>query len=286
MTENKQLYLWDFTLTNQHDLDVNTLKANLCGSCKKWAFQLETGETGFIHWQGRLSLLKKKRLNELRNFFKDNYPAWDGVHWSPTANNNTTNFNYVMKDDTRTDGPWTDKDEIKFDTLQLKIFKKYEMYKWQTSLHGMATSYNDRCIDLIYDINGNSGKSIFAEYLEYEGIAEEIPPFRLMDDIFQWVCSRPTKKCYIVDLPRGMKKDKLADFYAGIEVIKNGVAYDKRYSAKKKRFDRPRIFVFTNTLPAFNLMSIDRWVVWKIKNNELIEIEINAQDGLSLASKV
>ena len=27
-------------------------------------------------------------------------------------------------------------------------------------------------------------------------------------------------------MPRGMKKDKLEDFYSGIEVIKNGVAHD------------------------------------------------------------
>jgi hypothetical protein len=86
----------------------------------------------------------------------------------------------------------------------------------------------------------------------------------MMDDIFQWVCSRPKKRSYIVDMPRGMKKDRLGDFYSGIEVIKNGVAYDKRYTAKKIRFDRPRIFVFTNTLPNLELMSKDRWEIWKI----------------------
>jgi hypothetical protein len=107
--------------------------------------------------------------------------------------------------------------------------------------------------------------------MEYEGLAEEIPPFRLMDDIFQWVATRPIKSAYIVDMPRGMKKDKLGDFYSGIEVIKNGVAYDKRYTAKKIRFNRPRIFVFTNTLPELNLMSKDRWVIWTIINNDLIK---------------
>ena len=39
------------------------------------------------------------------------------------------------------------------------------------------------------------------------------------------------RKAYAIDLPRGMNKKGLADFYSGIEVIKNGVAYDKRYSA-------------------------------------------------------
>ncbi len=102
--------------------------------------------------------------------------------------------------------------------------------------------------------------------MEYKGIAEEVPPYRLMDDIFQWVCTRPIKPIYIFDMPRGMKKDKLADFYSGIEIIKNGVAFDKRHSAKKIRFNRPRIIVFTNELPVLELMSTDRWKIWKINN--------------------
>ena len=78
-------------------------------------------------------------------------------------------------------------------------------------------------------------------------------------------------------MPRGMKKDKLADFYAGIEVIKNGVAYDKRYNAKKIYFDRPRVFVFTNMLPCFDLMSKDRWNVWTLHNKDIKKMLIDDQ---------
>lgn len=70
-------------------------------------------------------------------------------------------------------------------------------------------------------------------------------------------------------MPRGMKKDKLGEFYAGIEIIKNGVAYDKRYTAKKIRFDRPNIFVFTNMLPVFELLSKDRWCILEVLNKKL-----------------
>lgn len=123
-----------------------------------------------------------------------------------------------------------------------------------------------RTINLIYDVAGNMGKSIFSEWMEYKDLVEEIPPYRLMNDIFQWVHGRPKKKAYFIDLPKGMKKDKLADLYAGIEVIKNGVAYDKRNYPKKSRFDRPRIFVFTNELPNLSLMSKDRWVIHTIND--------------------
>ena len=143
-------------------------------------------------------------------------------------------------------------------------FLEMELRPWQKSCLRIAERYDDRGINLIYDRVGNIGKSIFCEYCEYIDIATEVPPYRLMDDIFAWVCSIPVAKTYIFDMPRGMKKDKLGDFYSGIEIIKNGVAYDKRYKARKIRFNRPNVFVFTNTLPALKLMSLDRWKLWEV----------------------
>ena len=75
------------------------------------------------------------------------------------------------------------------------------------------------------------------------------PADTIMCDIMEFAHSFPAQKAYIIDMPRGMKKDKLADFYAGLESIKNGVTYDKRYVGKKRRMDRPQIMVFTNSLP-------------------------------------
>lgn len=249
---------------NDHNGVIDALK----GIAKHYVFQLEMGDGGYKHYQGRISLIKKRRAAEqhiLLKLFKDKPPNF----LKPTSNPEHYRGDafYCMKEDTRIEGPWTDKDEVVPLTAQMNIFNKLTLRPYQSDLKEMATTFDMRKIDLIYDPNGNIGKSLFSEYLEYNGLAEEIPPFRLMDDIFQWVCSRPIKKCYIVDMPRGMKKDKLGDFYSGIEIIKNGVAYDKRYNAKKIRFDRPRIFVFTNMLPEFSLMSKDRWNVWVIDEN-------------------
>lgn len=272
----KALASWDFTLSykeQDHEELINSLRA----SCKKWVFQLEKGESGYEHYQGRLSLIKKKTQSSLINFFKSNYPCFQGIHFSASTRgvHVTNNFSYVMKDDTRIKGPWKDTDEVKVLTTQMKLFNSWGCLPWQDTLKLEAQQFDLRTIDLIYDQDGNNGKSLFSEHMEYEGLAEEVPPFRLMDDIFQWVAGRPIKPCYIFDMPRGMKKDKLADFYAGIEVIKNGVAYDKRYNPTKKRFSRPRVFVFTNMLPQFSLMSKDRWKVWTIFNNALKKYEVD-----------
>lgn len=231
---------------------------------KKYSFQIEKGDSGYIHVQGRISLIKKRRKTELLKLFK-NTKSFAPMYLEPTISEEHKKVAfYVLKEDTRIEGPFKDTDEIKVETKQLSLFKGYTLRQYQEQIIKMSSQFCMRTIDLIYDTTGNCGKSILSEYMEYLGIAEEVPPFRMMDDIFQWVCSRPVKKSYIVDMPRGMKKDRLGDFYSGIEVIKNGVAYDKRYNAKKKRFDRPRIFVFTNTLPNLSLMSQDRWKIWII----------------------
>jgi len=263
---------WDIRYNENTFANENELIDTLKGVAKKYVFQLEEGDSGYKHYQGRISLIKRRRFSEkhlLLKLFKDKPPNY----LSPTVDEEFRSGEafYMLKEDTRIAGPWTDKDEVVPLTAQMKIFNEFTLRPYQASLKEMALHFDMRKIDLIYDPNGNIGKSLFSEYLEYNGLAEEIPPFRLMDDIFQWVCSRPIKKCYIVDMPRGMKKDKLGDFYSGIEIIKNGVAYDKRYNAKKIRFDRPRIFVFTNCLPEWSLMSADRWNVWKV--NESYQLE-------------
>lgn len=268
-----QLNYWDFRYNvdsfDSHQDVIDQLK----GIAKKWVFQEEIADGGYKHYQGRLSLIKKRRACERHIVLKLFKVPPHYFQPTVTASGEVLRGDdiYMMKEDTRVAGPWTDKDEVVVDTIQLKHFKKQILYHYQNKLITMATEYNDRAIDLVYDPHGCIGKSIFSEYLESLGVAEEIPPFRMMDDIFQWVASRPIKKCYIVDMPRGMKKDKLGDFYSGIEVIKNGVAFDKRYKAHKIRFDRPRIFLFTNTLPEFSLMSKDRWNVWEVDENKFLQ---------------
>jgi len=167
----------------------------------------------------------------------------------------------------------------------MKLFQSWGLRPWQDKLMTELSEFDLRKIDLIYDRDGNNGKSLFSEMMELRGIAEEVPCYRLMDDIFQWVCSRETKKVYIMDMPRGMKKDKLGDLYSGIEVIKNGVAYDKRYAAKKKRFDRPRIAVFTNELPHLDLLSRDRWQLWKISDDDLVKFDPTSDLDFQAESK-
>jgi len=267
---NGQVVGWDVSIPKQEFESWKHLGKELNGWCKKWVFQEEKGrETGYEHWQVRLHLISKRGAAGMKTDLKQQGgPMWDiPGHWSITSGGVHLNnkFNYVMKKDTRVEGPWTDKDyeEPPLLTRQLRTFMQCELYPWQQQVKDWCEQEDDRSIKLLYDTYGNNGKSILSEYLEYLGLAFEMPAgLRLMEDIMQFCFSFKSQKVYLIDMPRAMKKDKLGEFYSGLECLKNGVVYDKRYTGKKRRMDRPQVIVFTNALPSMEFLSKDRWEIW------------------------
>jgi len=151
------------------------------------------------------------------------------------------------------------------ETRQLRAFMAKPLRDWQTVLLARIQQEDDRKIIMVHDDVGNSGKSIFSEFLEYKKLALGLPPLRNMGDLMQFAFGFTNQKCYLINMPRAIKKDKLSDFYSGIECLKNGVVWDKRYAAKKRRMDRPQIVVFTNIAPKWEFMPADRWEVYEMQ---------------------
>jgi len=267
-----RLYVWDLTLKWKQELTPKHVIDSLKSIAKKWGFQQEIGETGYRHYQIRLSLIKKSTESKLITLLKDTNLA--GAHISPTNNETSGDiYYYVNKLDTRLTGtePYTDKDpEPPPMTWQLDEFLKKGPHPWMIDVFNICnTQRNMREINVIWDYKGGIGKSQFTEWLEYLGAAEQIPFHNSYEDISAWVCSRREQgnkaQNYIIDIPRGLKKDKLNEFYSGIESLKDGVVFDKRHRARKIRFDRPNIFIFTNTKPqdeTLDMISIDRWRIY------------------------
>lgn len=239
--------------------------------CKKWAFQKEQGQgaNGYVHGQGRMSLVAKKAFGPLKCLMDT--AGLTGYHLTPTSKGVALKGDtfYVIKKDSRLDGPWTDQDQLEPKVMTKQLAKIQTLYPWQQSVVDYLQTWEDRKILCIVQPAGDCGKSGFAEYLEYHDLANEIPPMNDMQDIMACVMSFKNKKAFVIDMPKAMKKDKLGPFFAGLECLKNGLAYDKRYSFKKMRFDRPHIIVFTNTPPDTDLLSPDRWDFRQIYDLEL-----------------
>lgn len=269
-----QLSRFDITIPKANYFNWEELSTKLHGWCNKFAFQLEEGESGYLHWQCRINLIHKKTCSAM---LSEVVPAITG-HFTPTSNgvhSGPKSFNYVMKEDTRVEGPYDDTmvPVKRVMTIQLSNFYQKEPYQWQQKLRDIADDYDERKLHYIWDPHYNSGKSVFCESLEYENIAEEIPGiFTLAEDIMQFVMSMPVSKCYTFDMPAAMKKEKMSQMYTALEMLKNGFLFDKRYSGKKRRIDRPGVIVFANNLPKLNLMAPDRWAVWYINPKKELEI--------------
>jgi len=259
------IYHFDFTLPKD-ELDHTTIIDILYpGIVKKYCFQLEQGDSGYLHYQGRISLVKKRRLNEILKVVK---PLLEKIHLSITSNNGLENNFYVMKNDTRIEGPWADSDE-KPVYIPRQIREIKNLHPWQEKVLELSLLWDTRSINIIHDTEGNIGKSTLATYMGVNKLGKQIPYCNDYKDIMRMVMDMPTSSCYLIDMPRAICKDKLFQMYSAIETIKSGYAYDDRYHFKEKYFDCPNIWVFTNVLPDPGLLSTDRWKYWRINAGEL-----------------
>lgn len=280
MTTNA-ICVWDFTIP-QKRIDKDVLVKELRTWCKKWAFQIEQGKkSNYLHYQGRVSL--KAKAHKGPDFCK-------GIHWSATSEENKTNLFYVLKEETRVEGPWKDSDKEIYLPRQ---FQNLKLYEWQADILESRNVFQDRVIDCIYDVTGNNGKSTVAALGEilYNGI--DCPPINDCKELIQYVCNHcmdneiRDPKLLFVDLPRAMNKESLYGIYSAIEQIKKGKLTDTRHHAKVWWIDSPRIWVFTNHLPDTTLLSSDRWRIWTINKatNKLDRFLGDSKESVTLAKK-
>lgn len=260
---SQPVFTFDFTLKKEL-IEQELITKWLECYCKKWAFQLEKGQsTDYEHYQGRFSLKEKKRLATTKECLYDELKS---MHLSPTSKQNCGNNFYVMKEDTRVDGPWTSEDgEAIYIPRQIRGIT---LRPWQQQVVDDAEVWNTRNINWVYDQSGNHGKSILKTYVGVNKIGRALPFFNDFKDICRMVMATKPMKLYLIDLPRAIKKDHLYQFLAGVETLKDGYAFDDRYTFKEMYFDCPNIWIFSNTLPDFTLLSKDRWVVWIYDDEE------------------
>ena len=268
---NNACAVWDFTLKHDDSTNLDVVKEIVKFLGKKWAFQLERGDSGYEHYQGRISLFKKKRLTELVNLVAET--CFKGAHFSITSAANKSNFNYAEKLDTRIDGPWTSEDASIYIPRQ---YRNINLYEWQAFIIEHSKIFDTRSINMIYDPIGNRGKSTIASYCELTMKGLDLPPLNDAKELIATMCDVCKAKedrspnPVFIDLPRAMSKSNLRQLYTAIEQIKKGKLFDVRYHYTEWWIDSPCIWVFANELPDTTLLSSDRWIIWEFSNERLV----------------
>lgn len=214
------------------------------------------------------------------------------AHVSRTSNACKNDEFYVMKEETRLDGPWTDamvakprgkvpRDIAHLNSVGLRLF--------QQRILEQVSIYEPDLVDVIVHPKGMAGKSIIVKKICFDGMGEELPfcndfrdLMRMAYDVQIAYSRAHLKDCpaFFIDMPRATNKTKLYQLYAAIENLKRGKAYDDRYSYKRCYFDPPRVFVFTNTKPDMSLLTYERWRLWTIDDmNDLVPYDSHDSDA-------
>lgn len=250
------------------DLDhqKNSLEKWFNDNCKKWVYQLEESKNGMMHFQCVISLIKKefskKVLSSISAIIgiKEDY-----INISPSLTGNTS-FCYAMKDDTRVDGPWSNKmleENLPVETL---AFDKF--YNWQKCVYYISMGKpDDRSIHWFYDTKGNRGKTqltrmLLAKHGKEVGV---IPCVGTTNQLVSALINMGQKKTYLLDLPRaktgGSWEDRVAELMCTIEQLKNGLLVSAMYGKLNQLLiPHPNVIVFSNWIVDHGGLSSDRWV--------------------------
>ncbi len=230
---------------------------------KKFIYQWERGSTGYVHCQAYVNLRTKsyytgKPLGKLLSGL-----GMPGVQCRPSSEAGIIALQaYAMKEDTRIAGPWADhpiyrgQDLICMDTP----------YPWQKEILSIVASPpNDRKILWINDAGGNVGKSKLLKYLCYKKLAKRVPLGNATQLKTNVIVQGPAR-CYCVDMPRTTgTTEKMHDLISALEEIKNGWVSSAMYGKHQEMFmSPPHVIIFSNMPPPMELMSADRWEVYKV----------------------
>lgn len=262
--------VYEFRCNEDTFADYDSLHSFLDGKAKKWVFQLEQGEqTGYRHYQGRVSLIKKTTKSGANKLLESKF---NYLKPTTTAEHRKTAF-YVMKEQTRIKEPETDIDYTKRKAVFIPDVYK-NLFTFIKPFQKTIIDYpiNTRKCNLIIDVKGNLGKTYLSSVLEITKKGFRCPPMNDFKDVMQLLCDYcmdneiRTIGHLFFDLPRAMYKYKLAGIFSSIEEILACRLFDLRNHFKIWYINCPNIWVFTNATPNMDDLSADRWNLWMVND--------------------
>lgn len=213
----------------------------------KWIVAKETGAGGLEHWQVRITT--NQSFEELKTMFPTAHIE-ESTQW---CDYERKEGKFVCSDDNNS-------------ILQCRYGRyRSNQRRIVESLRGQS----DRTVTVVFDPEGNHGKSWLVRHLFEIGKGFYVPPtIGTVQGIIQYVASGYRgQEFIIIDIPRSSKWNTA--LYEGIEAIKDGLVYDTRYSAKMRDIWGVKLLVMTNSMPKLDALSKDRWMILDGQGNRV-----------------
>lgn len=141
-------------------------------------------------------------------------------------------------------------------------FTYEKLLDWQTECVERLMIQNDRQVLWIFDRKGNSGKSCLTDYLIDNYECFECCSYRGADIAYAY----DKQPVVIFDIPRSKMEYTP---YSSIEGFKDGKLFSPKYESCIKRFERPKVICFSNHLPKFSEMTLDRWDIGILEDGKI-----------------
>jgi len=273
----KALSYWSFTVScNYTSLpDPERMRSILSEFGKQWCFQLEQGHNANKqHYQCRIILPQPQKTETLLTVFEQRIYDRRDITFLPESNNSIAQGGlsfYVMKDDTRVDGPWHDptytpKKVVDYNFEDLSCMSTPLPFQ-QAIMELVQQPPDDRTINWLYNPAGCAGKSKLMKYLRSRGEFDFARiPLGSATQIKTSCVDKGPHKIYFVDLPKVRGGDeRQQELFSAIEEIKNGWVESAMYGKVQELLMMPpHVWCLSNELPNLSYASRDRWVIWTI----------------------
>lgn len=240
------VFFFDFTFWKDDNVKIDDVKS-WCGKiAKQWVFQLETTKEGKLHFQGRLNLNSRTRILQAE---------WSG-RTSPTKTDTVRGkkaFSYVMKKESRVEGPWTDRDADGY--VPADVPRPGSLRGWQERCIDHVRNQGDRKITFMLNPEGMAGKSKLLRHIVGFKRGVVVPPIcttaqQMAAYVYEnTLYDEEESRLVVFDCPRHLDRKQWDMIAPVIESAKDGWTFDGRNKAKSRMITQPSILVALNGLP-------------------------------------